>query len=636
MGNRFLRLALWLTVAVGAAGQDRNPAADPAHALLERAYQALHAKDYEGAIGAFRQAVGVAPNRAEIRKDLAYTLLKVGENEAARDQFAEAMRLDPVDDQAALEYAFLCYETQQPIQARRTFDHLRKSSNAATAATAEQAFENIDRPLREGIARWQPVVKQEPDNFSAHEELARLAEQRDELALAADQYEQAWRLRTDRRDLLVDLARVWKEMDRSEDSMAALVAAWRGGTPRVSEQARELLPAHYPYLSEFERALTLDPTNTALQQDVAYLHREVGQKAPVPRKPATAGPKPASGDSPENLKTRPEDPPETSAKAMGEKSYEKGYLGDALKYFEIAHEDDPGDFDVMLKLGRTYNMLKDDREAIHWFDMARRSPDATTAQEASRAYHNLAPSFERFRTTTWAYPVVSTRWHDMFTYAQSKTEMRLGSLPLRPYVSTRFIGDVRGTVDTGFGAQYLSERSVILAGGLSTATVYGVTGWFEAGEALLYRDNPSQHRRTMPDYRGGVSFAKGVGHLLAKGSHGFFAETADDGIFVSRFADDSLLYSQNRAGITLRSAEGMRGFHAQLLWNVNVTADAKSQYWANYVETGPGIRFRFESLPQSMLFSIDLLRGAYTVNLNNPRRPNYNEVRVGVFYALTR
>ena len=43
----------------------------------------------------------------------------------------------------------------------------------------------------------------------------------------------------------------------------------------------------------------------------------------------------------------------------------------------------------MLKLGWTYNILKDDRDAVLWFDLARRSPDAKTAAEASHAYHNL-------------------------------------------------------------------------------------------------------------------------------------------------------------------------------------------------------------------------------------------------------
>ena len=85
----------------------------------------------------------------------------------------------------------------------------------------------------------------------------------------------------------------------------------------------------------------------------------------------------------------------------------------------------------------------------------------------------------------------------------------------------------------------------------------------------------------------------------------------------------------------MRSAE-TGGFHSQVLWNANVTADAKRQYWANYVETGPGVRFRFDNSP--LLFSVSMLRGAYLVNEYNPRRPNYSRAARGsvvCVYSLT-
>ncbi len=346
-------------------------AAVTAHAQTpaDAAYDALRAKDYERAIAGFRQVLQLEPGRLALRKDLAYTLLKTGDTEAARDQFAEVMRADPADTQVALEYAFLCYETKKPVEARRTFDRLR-----ATNSTAAEAFENIDRPLRESIARWTQALAQDPTNFSAHEELARLAEQRDDLPLASDHFEKAWRLRPDRRDLLLDLARVWKQMSRQEDATAALIAAWRGAMPRVSEQARELLPARYPYLSEFQHALALDPTNAALQRDVNSVP-DAATPSPPPSAPqATLAPR-----------DQPSAPSGADAKALGEKSLDKGYHGDALKYLLIAHETDPVDFEVMLKLGWTYNQLHDDPTALHWFDLARRSPNAATAAEASSA-----------------------------------------------------------------------------------------------------------------------------------------------------------------------------------------------------------------------------------------------------------
>ena len=612
MGNRLRRLILRLFILLATAGitlAQSSPA--------DQAYDALRAKDYDRAIAGFRQALALAPENAALRKDLAYTLLKVGDTEAARDQFAEVLRLGPQDDHITLEYAYLCYETGQQALARRTFERLKKAGNADAAA----AFENVDRPLREGIARWQAALDLDPDNFSAQEELAKLAMLRDDPALAAEHYERAWHLKTDRRDLLLELGRAWTDLNRSEDAAAAWIAAWRGGTPRVSEQALALLPARYPYLAEFQRALALDPGNPQLQRDVAF---QTGEPAPAsPRLGSTPG-----------LQTRTDDAHATDdAKTLGLRSFEKGYMADALKYLEFAKEADPGDYEVMLKLGWTFNMLKDDATALHWFDLARNSPDPAIAEEAGKAYRNLAPSLERFRTTFWVFPLYSSRWQDLFGYAQVKTEMRLPGVPfLRPYLSVRFLGDVRGEVNAAFGPQYLSERSVIFAGGLATRTFHGLRGWFEAGEALIYHETPSVRRRFMPDYRGGFSYAKGFGNLLTKGQHGLFAETNLDGIFISRFSNDSLLYSQNRAGYTLRSAE-TGGFHTQLLWNANATADAQRQYWANYVETGPGVRFRFDNSP--CLFSVSLLRGAYLFNEYNPRRPNYTEVRVGIWYAFT-
>ena len=668
------RLILILAAALAASGQN----ADPAYAPLEKAYQALRNRDYDRAIEGFEQALRLAPDRASIHTDLAYALLKIGESEAARDQFAEAMRLDRADERAALEYAFLCYETREPVLARRTFDWLRKAGNA----TAAEAFENIDRPLREGIARWTRVVEAEPDNFSAHEELARLAENRDESALAAEHYERAWRLRPDRRGLLLDLGRMWKAEGREADASAALLAASRGAEPRVAERARELLGPRYPYASEFQKALDLDPSNVELRRELGYLLLELGDRtqaeaqfskvvegAPGDLLSAAQlgflrmsrgdsnGAKPLfdrvlAGDD-EDLanrvrsslglpqRARPRSDRQTApaeAKELGEKSLDKGYMRDALKYLQIAHENDPADFDVILKLGQTYNILKNDEEAVRWFNLARRSPDAHTAAAAARAYRNLAPALERFQTTFWAFPMFSTRWHDGFGYAQLKTEWRFHKWSARPYLSLRFIGDTRGAVElTGtIGPQYLSEHSAIAGLGIALGPWRGITEWVEAGEARHY--GPAGAGVTAgsmtPDYRGGVSYARGFGGLLARGAHGLFAETNDDAMFVSRFSDDTLGYSQNRAGFTFRMAEATGGLHLQLYWNANATTDALGQYWANFVETGPGVKFRFEGWP-SPVFSVTALRGAYIVNQGNPRRPNFNDVRVGVWYAFT-
>ena len=114
----------------------------------------------------------------------------------------------------------------------------------------------LQRSTRD-FARWQKALEMSPDNFSAHQELATLAEQRDELGLAAEHYEKAWRLRPEEKSLMLDLGRVWKQLNRAQEANAMLLAASRGAQPRVAEKARELLPVRYPYVYEFDRHLTI-------------------------------------------------------------------------------------------------------------------------------------------------------------------------------------------------------------------------------------------------------------------------------------------------------------------------------------------------------------------------------------------
>ncbi|HWC95710.1 MAG TPA: tetratricopeptide repeat protein, partial [Candidatus Sulfopaludibacter sp.] len=639
-----MRLAVLFTVCGMAFAQ----APDPAYEPLSRAYEALRTKDYDAAVAGFLKGIEAAPGRASIHKDLAYTYLKIGENELARGEFGRAMEIEPSDIQVAMEYAFLCYETKEQAQARRIFDRIRKTGNA----TAEQAFQNIDKPLAEGIERWRTAIGMGSDTFSAHFELARLAEQRDDLGLAAEHYEKAWRLLPDRRSVLVDLGRVWKAMNRTESAGAALLAASRGGEPRAAEMARELLPDRYPYVSEFRQAIELDPGCVELRRELAYLllrmdksadaeaeFAKITQIAPDDLLSATqlgfllfargdrAAAMPlfervlAGNDEelanrvravlrmPQVLKGRPASPEPISndAKLMAERSIKAGYLKDALKYLQVAHEADPGDFQVMLRLGWTYNILRQDQTAEQWFNLARKSPDFKIASEAEEAWRGLRPGLQQFRTSVWFYPLFSSRWHDVFSYAQSKTEMRT-DLPLVPYASVRFVGDTR--LATGINSpQNLSESSVILALGVRSVPWHRVTFWVEGGWALSYVNG-----HALPDYRGGFATSRGIGTTLAGERRGLFADTSIDGVFISRFGNDFLVYDQSRAGYTF----GPQTLRGQIYWNANITLDIRSQYWANFGETGPGLRLRHSSMPPSMYVTLNLLRGAYLINAGNP------------------
>lgn len=647
-----MRILLLLALGGVAAAQSSDPAYQP----LAHAYERLHARDYDAAIAGFLQAIEAAPGRASIRKDLAYTYLKIGENELARDQFAEAMALDPADDPVALEFAFLCYETKQQAQARRIFDRIRGKGNA----TAEQAFQNIDRPLAAGIERWRQAIAMGAGRFSDHFELATLAEQRDELALAAGHYEKAWRLLPGRRSVLVDLGRVWKALGRETQANAALLAASRGGEPRAAEMARERLPGRYPYVSEFRAALELDPANVELRRELGYLLLRMDQKpeaeaeflwlanhAPEDLLSATqlgfllyargerAAAQPlfdrvlAGKDDdlanrvravlhmPQVAVRRPETPPQSiDAKVMAERSLKAGYLKDAVKYLEVAHEADPGDFDVMRQLGWGYNLLHQDALALRWFDLARKSPDPQIAADAARAYANLRGSVEPVRISAWFYPIFSTRWHDFFGYAQVKAELRT-RWPIVPYATVRFVGDTR--VD--MGPEMLSESSFIAGVGIHTVPWHNVMAWAEAGSAISYVKG-----HMLPDYRGGINAARGIGHNLAGESGGWFGDTTFDGVFISRFGNDFLLYSQSRAGYTA----GPKSWRVQVYGAANLTIDARGQGWANFIETGGGVRLHQQLMPPAMYLTANLLRGRYLTGGFN----TFRDFRLGVWYAF--
>jgi Tfp pilus assembly protein PilF len=649
------------------------PPADPAWLPLEQAYQAVRVRDYDTAIRSFQKALAAAPKRASIRKDLAYTYLKIGETEAAREQFQEAMKLDPKDFHVALEYAFLCHETKQTIQARRVFDQVRRNGDPASRATAEQAFQNIDRPLVEGITRWTNALAADPENFSAHQELASLAEQHEEYALAAEHYRKAFLLRPALRGLLLDLARSARQAGKGDWSMAALVAASRGAEPRVAEAAKELLPSRYPFVYEFREALEMDGKNIELRRELAFLLLAMNRRDEAERELATlveqspndllacaqlgflllgrkdtARAMPllekvlAGGDTElanrvRAVLRRPQVARRdglVEAREFAERSFKAGFLKDAAKYYAAAHEQDPSDFSVMLKLAWTHNLLHEDAEAVRWFAEARKAPDPAVAAEADKAYRNLRADQAPVRFTTWVLPLYSSRWRDLFSYGQVKTEFKVGSVPLRPYISVRFIGDTRNQIGT-LQPQYLSETALIVGGGIASRPWHGLAVWGEAGEALNYLRRRKDVGTAVPDYRGGLTFARGVGRLIGSERPGVFAETNDDAVFISRFDDDFLMYSQNRVGVTLAPVESLGGLQLQVLMNGNITRDLKRQAWANFVEYGPGLRFRFSFMPKSLMFTVSALRGEYTLKEGLTQKPVFYDLRAGMWYAFT-
>ena len=176
---------------------------------LDSAYAELRANRYDAAIALFRKGLAENPAAVAPRKDLAYTLLKTGDTDGAREQFGLALQHAPADHHLALEYAFLCFEAKERRLARLIFDRVRREGDPASQATAQTAFANVDGELEAGLKRWLAAAHDSTGKFSIHQEIAHLAEERDQLDLAAGHYALAWKLRPDMREFLLDLGRVY-------------------------------------------------------------------------------------------------------------------------------------------------------------------------------------------------------------------------------------------------------------------------------------------------------------------------------------------------------------------------------------------------------------------------------------------
>lgn len=672
-----------------------------------QAYQAKQARQLERAVTLFEEALAADPANLALRKDLAYTLLAIGQTEKARDAFGIVLERDPKDTYTALEYAFLCHETGRQQEAWMLFRTLRDAANAEHRATATRTFDAMDAELKARIARLQAAIVQDPGNYSSHLELARARRIRNEHGRAAEEFEKAYRLKPQYREVLPELAEVLRRDGNSERANAVLLTASRCDDAFVAEQAKGQLPDRYPFLAEFQAALLFEPRQAALRREMAFfllsmdrkpeamaefeqvlreapgdalanaqlgfLQLEQGRKnsglallqtalasaddelgrrlrETLAREGVSAS---AVSPAPQPAPIAAEAPPSSpdaaaSAREMGRKSYEAGFIPDAVRYYQEAHRLDPADFDTMLRLAWALNMAKRDDEALRWFALASRSPDAALANEAETAIRNLtmpAPSpsaqavpagREGIVASMWAMPMHSTRWGSTFSYAQAKLEWETPRLPVVPYFSVRFVGDTTGSIGAA-NPQFLSENAFILGLGARSRPWKGIVGWAEAGSTMAYLSSRREATgRMLPDYRGGISQFRLAGPSLLNVRAGAFAETMNDLVYIHRFDKDTLAITRNRVGWHLGKMESMGGLQIQGFLNLNANADFKRQAWANFVEGGPGVRLRWSWMPPSVSFTFSYLRGHHTIRRIDERPNTYNDFQAGFWYAVSR
>ena len=233
-------------------------------------------------------------------------------------------------------------------------------------------------------------------------------------------------------------------------------------------------------------------------------------------------------------------PASIDAKIMAERSIKAGYMKDALKYLEVAHESDPGDFDVMLKLAWTNNILHRDAIAFRWFDLARRSPDPTIAADAREG---LSQSARRDPALPHLRLALSPVFHPLarpvlLRPAEDRNQSRVSRPPLCQRTLCRRYPphDRRRQPAVSLG------KLLHPGGGSGHASLARPHAWGEAGTAISYLKG-----HMLPDYRGGLS----VSRTLRREGSRWNADATLDALYISRFDHDFLVYGQSRAGYDL-------------------------------------------------------------------------------------
>ncbi|MCS7023602.1 MAG: tetratricopeptide repeat protein [Bryobacteraceae bacterium] len=599
-----------------------------ARAAAEQAFQRVDAPLAE-AISRWSRALTQNPGDYSAHVELAKAAADRDDWKTAAEHFLRAWKLRPVDRQLLvylgqarkqlgdLEGAHGAWVAAawgpQPRAAEKARDFLPKRYPYASEFRRALELDHENLALRRDLAYLYLAVHQTAE---AEKEFRALVEQAPADLLSAAQLGFLLLARGERQQAMPYLNRVLESQD------AALIQRVQEALRQTGAQPGAPSPTPTPH-----------PTSPSAASPTSSLPSSPppspGSSSPPPAPPAATPPTshaPAVEPSSHRSLSPGEHP-----KLLGDKSYEAGYLRDALRYYELARNENPTDPETNLKLGYTYNMLGQDAQAVRYFKLARKTTNAQLRAEAERAWRNLRPSVSRFRTTAWFFPMFSSRWHTAFTYGQIKTDMRVGKLPLRPYLSTRLVADLQrsgGRIEP----QYLSESSLIFGLGLATSPWRGLMGWAEAGSAVRYRER-SDIGRAVADYRAGLNWSRGFGPRLSSTTTGFFFDPALDLVLLSRFRWNLLFYSQNRAGLTWSPVAGLE---SQLVWNLNLTADRNREHWANFLDIGPGIRFRTRRMPPGLVFSLDLLRGHYLLRQGNPFGTSYYDVRAAFWYAVTR
>ncbi len=610
-------------------------AQDPEHQATARATFDRLDRELRTTIGRLEQAIGRNPQDDSGHVELA-------RNYAVRNEFAKAARHFEIAFRLKPGIPSLLLDLQASAQAAGDAEKARAAALLASRSRSAYVAEQARALLPERypyLYEFQNALALHPGNSTLRREMAFFLLSLGRRGEASAAFRQV--LVDAPRDALANaqLGFLLLEDGKREEAIPLLEVARKEGDSSLRRRVEAALTDGF--VSE-----PIEPAVSAAVARIASASEAEAIRVTAPMQPsATALEGPA--ELPNGGVATPQQADE--AREMGRRSYESGFVPDAIRYYRQAHELDPTNFDTMLQLAYSLNMASKDQDAIQWFFLAARSPEPAIAEQATKALRNLtapmpsgaaqaasAPPVKGVVTSFWAMPMHSTRWGSTFAYSQAKSELQIPDWPVVPYLSLRFVGDTTGAVGQA-NPQFLSENAFILGGGLRTRPRQGFLLWAEAGSAMAYLG--SQRNQTAsfaPDYRGGVSHFKLAGPSLLGKETGWFAETMNDLVYIHRFNRDTLAISRNRIGHHFGSRQSMGGLQLQLFLNLNANTDLKREAWANFVEAGPGVRFRWDWMPPSVSFTFSALRGHHPISRTDGRPNTYTDFQMGLWYAYTR
>jgi tetratricopeptide (TPR) repeat protein len=397
--------------------RDLRNARDPEHRKTARTTFARLDEELAARVNSLRAAVAANPVDEPSHTELARVLLVRNDFAKAATHFETAYRLKPEYPERLLSMAEAASKAGDTERARSA---LLAASRGRNAFVAEQARALLpDRyPY---LYEFQNALALDPSNAALGRETGYFLLSLERRGEAAQVFRQVVSHHPDDALATAQLGFLLLEDGDPQAAIPLLRRALEHADPALQQRLREALE-NQP-LQERQGAGQVPAAEVAEPGDLPA--PATAQARPERPRPEAARqgllplPVPVNEDGePAPVLARAE-----AARELGRKSYDSGYLPDAIRHYQAAHELDPTNFDTMLRLGYSLNMAKRDEDALQWFFLAARSPEPQIATEATRALRNLttpAPSGAAQAQATapasgivssfWAMPMHSTRW----------------------------------------------------------------------------------------------------------------------------------------------------------------------------------------------------------------------------------